>query len=287
MKNKLVLFHGYENGFCPDGYGSAYVAWKVFGEEAVFMAARHQSSRGSWLSHIRDLIDGSKLQPQGTDLYVLDFAVPRYVFDYLQETFKSVTYIDHHESELGDVSSFSSVIIDKSKSAALLTWDYFFDDEPPALLKYISDRDTFQKRLPHCDSIHAARGLFKYSFETFDVLASLGDETFFSVMFPLGEETGFDERNKEEAKKGFVQEWRGYTVAMIEDIEPALASDALNILCRQEDIDFAVGYSDNKNTRTYQLRSIGDFDVSEVARRFGGGGHINAAGFKEVRGGNK
>lgn len=282
MKSKLVLFHGYENGFCPDGYGSAYVAWKIFGEEAVFMAARHQSSRGSWLSHIRDLIDGSKLRPQSTDLYVLDFAVPRYVFDFLQKTFKSVTYIDHHESELGDVSSFSSVIIDKSKSAALLTWDYFFDDEPPALLKYISDRDTWKKRLPHCDSIHAARGLFKYSFETFDVLASLDDETFFSVMFPLGEVAGVIRAGKvkEEAKKAMVKAWRGYCIYMIEDIDPALASDALNLCCDKH-VDFAVGYSDNDDTRTYQLRSVGDFDVSAVARKFGGGGHINAAGFKE------
>ena len=28
------------------------------------------------------------------------------------------------------------------------------------------------------------------------------------------------------------------------------------------------------------LRSIGDFDVSEVAKRLGGGGHKNAAGYR-------
>jgi nanoRNase/pAp phosphatase (c-di-AMP/oligoRNAs hydrolase) len=29
----------------------------------------------------------------------------------------------------------------------------------------------------------------------------------------------------------------------------------------------------------YSLRSIGDFDVSELAKRYGGGGHKNSAGF--------
>ena len=28
------------------------------------------------------------------------------------------------------------------------------------------------------------------------------------------------------------------------------------------------------------LRSIGDIDVGEIAKQYGGGGHINAAGFK-------
>jgi hypothetical protein len=30
----------------------------------------------------------------------------------------------------------------------------------------------------------------------------------------------------------------------------------------------------------FSLRSVGDFDVSEVAKRFGGGGHKHSAGFK-------
>ncbi|NIV11578.1 MAG: bifunctional oligoribonuclease/PAP phosphatase NrnA, partial [Aliifodinibius sp.] len=33
----------------------------------------------------------------------------------------------------------------------------------------------------------------------------------------------------------------------------------------------------------YSLRSRGDFDVSALAERFGGGGHKNAAGFRVKR----
>jgi len=34
-----------------------------------------------------------------------------------------------------------------------------------------------------------------------------------------------------------------------------------------------------KGRYQYNLRSRGDFDVSEVAKQFGGGGHAGAAGF--------
>jgi oligoribonuclease NrnB/cAMP/cGMP phosphodiesterase (DHH superfamily) len=42
-------------------------------------------------------------------------------------------------------------------------------------------------------------------------------------------------------------------------------------------IDYVLAY--NVNNDTVNLRSKGDFDVSEIAKKFGGGGHRNAAGF--------
>lgn len=46
------------------------------------------------------------------------------------------------------------------------------------------------------------------------------------------------------------------------------------------DAPFSASYCDRGDgKRSYSLRSLGDFDVSAVARMFGGGGHRNAAGF--------
>ena len=43
---------------------------------------------------------------------------------------------------------------------------------------------------------------------------------------------------------------------------------------------FAATYSDQGKSRGYSLRSRDDrLNVSEIARKFGGGGHRNAAGF--------
>ena len=39
-------------------------------------------------------------------------------------------------------------------------------------------------------------------------------------------------------------------------------------------------YHGNRQFYACSLRSIGEFDVSELAKHFGGGGHQNASGFK-------
>jgi uncharacterized protein len=54
------------------------------------------------------------------------------------------------------------------------------------------------------------------------------------------------------------------------------------LLRRFPDAPYAAAYYDTKHgVRKWSLRSRGDFDVSEVARQHGGGGHQAAAGFEE------
>jgi nanoRNase/pAp phosphatase (c-di-AMP/oligoRNAs hydrolase) len=58
-------------------------------------------------------------------------------------------------------------------------------------------------------------------------------------------------------------------------------SDTLNELCRlHPKASFAVGWNQLSNLMfVYSLRSIGNFDVSAFAKKYGGGGHKNASGF--------
>jgi nanoRNase/pAp phosphatase (c-di-AMP/oligoRNAs hydrolase) len=44
--------------------------------------------------------------------------------------------------------------------------------------------------------------------------------------------------------------------------------------------DFVMGFCYTGNKWSISLRSVGDFDVSEIAKARGGGGHKNAAGFE-------
>jgi nanoRNase/pAp phosphatase (c-di-AMP/oligoRNAs hydrolase) len=45
---------------------------------------------------------------------------------------------------------------------------------------------------------------------------------------------------------------------------------------------FAAAYYDTLDGhRSWSLRSVGDFDVAALAKRWGGGGHKNASGFTE------
>lgn len=57
------------------------------------------------------------------------------------------------------------------------------------------------------------------------------------------------------------------------------ASEVAGELC-ERGAEFGACYFEAENGRfQYSLRSRGDFDVSAIARRYGGGGHKNAAGF--------
>ncbi|KKK83930.1 hypothetical protein LCGC14_2788440, partial [marine sediment metagenome] len=44
---------------------------------------------------------------------------------------------------------------------------------------------------------------------------------------------------------------------------------------------FAGCYWDTPEGRVFSLRSAGDFDVSAIAKQYGGGGHKSAAGFRK------
>jgi nanoRNase/pAp phosphatase (c-di-AMP/oligoRNAs hydrolase) len=73
----------------------------------------------------------------------------------------------------------------------------------------------------------------------------------------------------------------GYDVPVL-NASSAYVSDAGNIMSTDE--AFSACYWDHPDGRSFSLRSRNDngqkgIDVAEVAKRYGGGGHKNAAGF--------
>ena len=60
----------------------------------------------------------------------------------------------------------------------------------------------------------------------------------------------------------------------------SFASEVAGEIAGQDGTEFGACYFEVEQNRfQYSLRSRGDFDVSEIAKKFGGGGHKNAAGF--------
>jgi nanoRNase/pAp phosphatase (c-di-AMP/oligoRNAs hydrolase) len=57
------------------------------------------------------------------------------------------------------------------------------------------------------------------------------------------------------------------------------ASEAGNVLARESGTFGATWFKDKDGNVRWSLRSIGDYDVSIIAKQFKGGGHKNAAGF--------
>ncbi len=78
-----------------------------------------------------------------------------------------------------------------------------------------------------------------------------------------------------------VREFAGSPDVPVVNVPGMFGSDVCHaLLDRHPDAPFVVSYSERDGVRLYSLRSTdGRDDVSIVARKYGGGGHRNAAGF--------
>jgi nanoRNase/pAp phosphatase (c-di-AMP/oligoRNAs hydrolase) len=80
-------------------------------------------------------------------------------------------------------------------------------------------------------------------------------------------------------KNAYMTNIAGYTVPVVNT--SLLMSEVGNKLLEEyPGASFAACYTENGTHTQYSLRSRGDFDVSAVAKQFGGGGHAAASGYK-------
>jgi oligoribonuclease NrnB/cAMP/cGMP phosphodiesterase (DHH superfamily) len=152
------------------------------------------------------------------------------------------------------------------------------DDKAPMLVQLVQDRDLWKFNLPNCKEVMAAVALEYKTFGKWDYL----DERL---------ENSFELENHGEVllrqhQKHCADIIRGGVRDIVIDgmygacvnCTPQFASDVGNILAK-EYLFGATWHTESSGDVKFSLRSIGDFDVSIVAEKFGGGGHKNAAGF--------
>ena len=207
-----------------------------------------------------------------------------------------------------------NVLLDNNKSGALLAWEYFHPGtEVPMLIQHIDDRDRWQWKIEGSAEIHAALSSMKpWSFEQWRsfllqrTVVTLADRT----RYQHDEELLLDavytqgtaillaqkqhvERMAKQARKCVIDlcETNFFEGRIIGDDDETYANGlAVNASLHQSE----VGHELANQSGTYglvwyvaadcrvrcSLRSNGDYDVSSIARSFGGGGHRNAAGFE-------
>lgn len=262
-----VLYH--KN--CMDGFAAAWAAWKSLGDENIeYIAVQY----GEPLP----LID------IGSRVFILDFSYSKDYLLILKGICPDLIVIDHHKTAQANCEGLNFCIFDMTKSGAVLTWEYFHPDKPvPELLFYIQDRDLWQWRLPYSKQINTALATVSKTFLDFNILFHWGDIKDALLMKGVILLEQQDAVVKSMADKCFFDE------TMFNSHIPMLNSATLqseigNELClRHKGYLFsAIFFYLDLTTRVWSLRSVGDFDVSEVAKKFGGGGHKNAAGFKET-----
>ena len=188
------------------------------------------------------------------------------------------------------------ILLDNNKSGALLAWEYFHPGtEVPMLIQHIDDRDRWQWKLEGSAELHAALSSMKpWSFgqweRKFFLTQKCGD--YQAVLDLRTEGTAIlraqkqhVERMAKQARKCAIPGTKVGTTSLLE-----LTGLATNASIHQSEVGHElanasgtyglVWYLGSDGRVRCSLRSNGDYDVSSIARSFGGGGHRNAAGFE-------
>jgi oligoribonuclease NrnB/cAMP/cGMP phosphodiesterase (DHH superfamily) len=173
---------------------------------------------------------------------------------------------------------------DLDRSGSTLAWDYLFPGEDrPLLLGHVEDRDLWRFKLPGTREIQAFVFSHEYTFEMWDTLMS-ADQVELLKMTAAGAAI---ERKHHKDIAELVGVCKRRMVIAGHDVPVAslpytMGSDAGHLMAKGE--KFSACYWDTADGRVFGLRSEeGGFDVSEIAKQYGGGGHVRAAGFKVPR----
>jgi uncharacterized protein len=268
MHRPIVIYHG----GCPDGFAAAYALYSKIRQGAECAC---------------DFIAGVHGQPPpdvtGRVVYLVDFSYRRPVLKEMCRKARSVLVIDHHTSAEQDLTGLEQehdnlrVIFDMHKSGAVLAWEHFHDTPPPQLFLHIQDRDLWRFELVSTNDIHAALMSRPFDFAAWEKFCN-NDQALEQLVSEGSAISRYRRRMIDlHREKSVMTTIAGYRVPVVNCYEEIM-SDLVGELAAG--FPFAAGYHDQGTLRKWSLRSRNDsVDVSEIATRFGGGGHRNAAGF--------
>lgn len=254
--NPLVIYHA----GCPDGFCAAWVARKALGEVEVY-PAKH----------------GDPPPPvQGRDVYVVDFSYPRTVMERMAKDAASLRVFDHHKTAEADLAGLPFCVFNMHESGASLTWRTLLPNaELPWLVQYVRDRDLWLWQLPHSREVSAAVMAMPHDFAAWDAMAARSAED--AVLHGRAIRDHIEHYIASVLPMTFPVELDGIKMACVNVPYPNI-SDVLDAICKAG-TPAALGFYWSRDRWAYSLRSVGDLDISVLAKKRGGGGHKNAAGF--------
>jgi len=255
----LVIYHAN----CTDGFGAAYAAWKLLGDRADYHAAKHGETPP---------------EVAGRNVVVLDFSYDNATTKRLMKEAKNFLVIDHHKSAVVELHDVTCTRFDMNHSGAMLAWKFFHPGkEAPRMIKFIEDRDLWKWEIPYSKEFSAAFDMVPYDFEEFDKY--LDDSAVDNAQERGAYILAYSKTVISKiAKQAVPRKMGGKEILVVNS--PHWMSEigaALSPKC-----DFAVIWYYDHDTRQVKVSLRAhheDADVSEIAKRYGGGGHRKAAGF--------
>lgn len=272
MVKTRVWYHG----GCYDGFGAAWVMRKwllrTYNEDdLVFVPCTY----GMELPEVNE----------GDNVYIVDFSFPR---EKLQQVAAipgcTLIVLDHHKTAEADLKGLPYCTFDMNRSGCGMAWDFCFPEKAgnrPIMIDAIEDRDLWRFKKPYTKEIQEYIRAYHFDFKTWDILVEEIEYRTDSVVSKgrllLQQSASLVENI---LKKSWLINLDGHTVAVCN--ASSHFSEIGESLCfkyPEAAFGMSCGFVDS-NTCVFSLRSRSDFDVSAVAKKYGGGGHKNAAGFK-------
>ena len=260
MSDKImVLYHSN----CPDGFGAAWAFRRKFGSSAEYIPVTH----GEEAPCVKD-----------RDVFIVDFSYDRTIMLEMEKEANSLVVLDHHKSAQEHSGDLEFCHFDMEHSGAYLAWTYLFpDDNVPLLIQYIEDRDLWKWELPYSKEFSASFDMIPFEFEEF---LKFEDDSVFDDAVKRGSYILAYSKTvvKKVCEKAKPRKFDGRDVLVVNSSHWMSEIGAR----LSPDCDFAViwYYDHEERNIKVSLRAFHDYvDVSEIAKRFGGGGHKKAAGF--------
>ena len=248
-----------------DGLCSAAIVYQKFGNIAEYVGVNYG--------------DPLDLDPSFDQILFVDFSPEPHPSPLPNNLF----VIDHHKTSIGLPG-----IIDTKRAACVLCWNHFFPTEPlPVAVGWIGQADTWQKDstwgthvIPFCLSLQAI-----WPYPADEVWPFLFDAGRIALRDMVKEGRAIKlylaSQNVRLAQaQAYTTNFVGYATAVI--IGGGKGSHRLNGFYDPavHVLQMVVERTQNRFWRYHLYTDRDDIDVSEIAKRFGGGGHQKAAGFQ-------
>jgi uncharacterized protein len=284
MTKPLCIYHSN----CADGFGAAYAVKERFGGEVEFHAGVHGDDPP---------------EVTGRNVIIVDFSYKLPVLKEMGKKARTITILDHHKTAADDLMHFATdmslgfngfddfsdmaefggflpirALFDMNRSGAMIAWNYFHPGtRAPKLIDHIQDRDLWLFKLDGTREIQANVFSYPYNFDVWDKLMES------DVQLLRSEGAAIERKHHKDIAELIAVTKRRMVIGghdvPVANLPYTLSSDAGYLMAQGE--PFAACYWDTPDGRVFSLRSSDDgVDVSEIAKKYGGGGHQHAAGFR-------
>ncbi|WP_147366901.1 DHHA1 domain-containing protein [Aurantiacibacter zhengii] len=291
----IVIYHDK----CMDGFTAAWAIWKRWGNAPDYVARNYGMA--------------PDIDADGKHVLIVDFSFPEEQLRALAtDGAASIIVLDHHKTAAADLEPFRCfkekperfkarvvaamcadlkkngypailALFDMERSGAGLAWDFAFPyDEKPPLVALVQDRDLWRFALGDGGKfLHLALTSGPAAFDRWDEV-DRDIDAFIEIGRAIA---AYRDQLVDEICERAVCVVIDGKYGMGVDCPYGLASDVGHrLLSDWPDTEFAAAIVRGEHSVSYSLRSRDDrADVSAIAKKFGGGGHRNAAGFKVPR----